>query len=160
MTDSLQIRPATPADIPALIHHRSSMFIDIAKFKGEEIDPASLVSMEVLYEEYLETHFDNGSSHAWVAVDGEKVIAGAVITIIPGLPCSHTNLQGILPYIHDVYTQPDYRHKGLARMLVQTIIEFCRQQGYAWVKLHASSQGRAIYESLGFKDSNEMRLVL
>jgi ribosomal protein S18 acetylase RimI-like enzyme len=159
MTDNIIIRPAIPADIPALVNHRRWMFIDIARLRDEEIDPVLLDKMDLVYGGYLETHFKNGTTHAWVATDQECIIAGAVLTVIPGLPSSYNNLEGILPYIHDVYTQPQCRRRGLARALVQSILEFSRQQGYSVVKLHASSEGRAIYESLGFTATNEMRIL-
>jgi len=60
----------------------------------------------------------------------------------------------------NVYTDPDYRRCGIARQLMATIITWCKQQGFARVTLHASGDGRQLYESLGFVDSNEMRLGL
>jgi GNAT superfamily N-acetyltransferase len=43
---------------------------------------------------------------------------------------------------------------------MQTMIEWCRREGFARVNLHASEDGRHLYESLGFEPSNEMRLKL
>jgi hypothetical protein len=40
------------------------------------------------------------------------------------------------------------------------MIAWCKQEGFARVSLHASEHGRPLYESLGFEDSNEMRLNL
>jgi hypothetical protein len=43
---------------------------------------------------------------------------------------------------------------------MDAMIAWCKQEGFARVTLHASNQGRHLYESLGFEDSNEMRLNL
>ena len=43
---------------------------------------------------------------------------------------------------------------------MQTMIDWCRREGFARVTLHASTDGRHLYESLGFEASNEMRLKL
>ena len=43
---------------------------------------------------------------------------------------------------------------------MQTIIGWCQREGFNRVTLHASDQGRRLYESLGFEPSNEMRLHL
>jgi len=43
---------------------------------------------------------------------------------------------------------------------MQTMIDWCKREGLARVTLHASDQGRHLYESLGFEPSNEMRLNL
>jgi len=40
------------------------------------------------------------------------------------------------------------------------MIAWCRAQGFAGVTLHASDQGRPLYESLSFEPTTEMRLKL
>jgi GNAT superfamily N-acetyltransferase len=44
----------------------------------------------------------------------------------------------------------------LARALMAAILEWCRAQGIAKVTLHASDEGRPLYQSLGFTATNEM----
>jgi hypothetical protein len=39
-----------------------------------------------------------------------------------------------------------------------TILGWLREQGFRSVSLHASDDGRHLYEELGFKATNEMRL--
>ena len=41
-----------------------------------------------------------------------------------------------------------------------TMIDWCRREGFAFVSLHASKDGRHLYDGLGFKPTNEMRLNL
>ena len=62
--------------------------------------------------------------------------------------------------IFNVYTELECRRRGVARRLVQVMIEWCRQQGYPWVQLHASDDGRPLYESMGFAPTTEMRPAL
>jgi GNAT superfamily N-acetyltransferase len=59
-----------------------------------------------------------------------------------------------------VYIEPAFRRRGIACRLTQTIISWCREQGFQWIYLHASEQGRPLYEALGFEPSSEMRLKL
>jgi ribosomal protein S18 acetylase RimI-like enzyme len=63
-------------------------------------------------------------------------------------------------YVLNVYTDPEFRQRGLAKQLMRTIIETCRSEGFRAVWLHASEHGRPIYSSLGFEPTNEMKLVL
>lgn len=60
----------------------------------------------------------------------------------------------------NVYTEPGQRGRGLARCLLETMIGWARARGLSLLYLHASPQGRALYESLGFEPSNELRLDL
>jgi len=43
---------------------------------------------------------------------------------------------------------------------MQTMIDWCKREGFARVSLHANPDGRDLYESLGFEASNEMQLKL
>jgi GNAT superfamily N-acetyltransferase len=63
-------------------------------------------------------------------------------------------------YIANVYTSSDYRRNGIARRIMQAIVDWCRAEGFKRVALHASPFGRPLYESLGFEPTNEMRLHL
>jgi GNAT superfamily N-acetyltransferase len=63
-------------------------------------------------------------------------------------------------YLLNVYVYPAYRRRGIASLLTQVSVDWCRGQGFASVSLHASQFGRPLYESLGFQPTNEMRLML
>jgi GNAT superfamily N-acetyltransferase len=62
--------------------------------------------------------------------------------------------------IINVYTETAHRKRGLARLLLNTALEWCRANRVDVVILHASKEGRHLYESVGFEPTNEMRLVL
>jgi GNAT superfamily N-acetyltransferase len=59
----------------------------------------------------------------------------------------------------NVYTHAEFRRQGLARRLTETAVEWCSANGIGTVILHASDDGRALYRTLGFEPTNEMRLV-
>jgi GNAT superfamily N-acetyltransferase len=62
--------------------------------------------------------------------------------------------------ILNMYVEAGYRRRGVARALMQVMIAWCRENGFAHVGLHASDDGRPLYEKLGFKPTSEMRLEL
>jgi GNAT superfamily N-acetyltransferase len=57
----------------------------------------------------------------------------------------------------NVYVEPHWRRRGLARRLMQEILEWAPTAGVARLVLHASREGRPLYEALGFTATNEMR---
>ena len=59
-----------------------------------------------------------------------------------------------------MYTEPEYRKRGIARRIMNAILECCRAEGFHSVSLHASEFGRPLYVSMGFELTNEMRLKL
>ena len=51
-----------------------------------------------------------------------------------------------------MFTEVDYRQYGLAKLLIQTILNWCTQQGVGSVTLNASSAGKPLYEKAGFTE--------
>jgi GNAT superfamily N-acetyltransferase len=59
-----------------------------------------------------------------------------------------------------MYVEKPYRRRGIARTLMEEMLGWCRREEFAYVGLHASDDGRPLYEKLGFRATNEMRLEL
>ncbi len=148
--DAFTIRRATLADLPLLLRYRRAM--------AEEIDPAGEPAarrMLAALEPYLRAAIAEEKWQSWIAEPGG---CGSVEIVqwVPG----RTDPAPRRAWIHNVYVEPSFRRRGLGRQLTQTILEWCRRQGFEWVYLHASRQGRPLYESIGFEPSSEMRLKL
>jgi GNAT superfamily N-acetyltransferase len=150
----IQIREATLADIPEILRQRRRMYEDM-----HYTDAAALSNMADLTADYLRRAMPEGSFRAWLASSSGRPIAGGAVLITPW-PAHPYDLECRRATILNVYTDPEYRRRGIARQLMQTILAWCRNEGLARVTLHASDEGRHLYESLGFESSNEMRLRL
>jgi GNAT superfamily N-acetyltransferase len=149
------LRLATLADVPELLNHRRAMFEDMGSG-----DAVSLAPMLSAFEKYLRDAIPGGTFRGWfsLAPDG-SIAAGCAVAVVPWPP-GVWNPQIGRPYILNLYVYPEYRRQGLARKLTQTCVDWCRIEGFTSVTLHASDFGRALYESLGFQQTNEMRLKL
>jgi GNAT superfamily N-acetyltransferase len=154
MNQNFTIREASTADIPEILRQRCGMYEDM----GTK-DPEALSAMAKLSAEYLSRAMADGSFRAWLACDGDRVVSGGAVIITSWLAHPY-DLECRRATILNVYTNAEYRRRGLARKIMQTIIHWCKREGFARVTLHASEDGRHLYESLGFESSNEMRLKL
>ena len=154
MSTGIIIREATPDDIPEIVRQRRAMYEDMDYKDSEAL--ASVVSSSAAY---LSEALPNGSFRAWLAVSGERIVGGGAIVISPW-PSHPYDGQCRRATILNVYTYPNQRKKGIGRQLMQTMIDWCRKEDFAFVSLHASKDGRHLYETLGFEPSNEMRLNL
>jgi GNAT superfamily N-acetyltransferase len=150
----LQIREGTLADIPVITRHRRRMCEDMNYTDGD-----ALSTMADVTAEYLKKAIPEGSFRSWLACENGRVVAGGAVVICPW-PAHAYDLECRRATILNVYTDPEYRRRGIARQIMQTIIAWCKQQGFARISLHASEHGRHLYETLGFEPSNEMRLSL
>jgi GNAT superfamily N-acetyltransferase len=109
---------------------------------------------------FLQKGLADGSYRGWLAcADNGQVVAGGGVVVYKW-PTSPDYTDPHRAYIIDVYTAPAYRRCGIARRIMETIIDWCRAEGFRSVSLHASPYGRPLYESLGFEPTNEMRLSL
>ena len=151
----LAIREATPADLGVVMHHRRSMFADMGTGEREALD-----AMEASLRPLFARAMADGSYRGWlVQADDGRVVAGGGIIVLP----YHSSPRDPKPeraWIVNMYTERAYRRQGLAQRLMEQMIRWCRAQRMAAVYLHASDEGRALYESLGFTPTNEMRLPL
>jgi GNAT superfamily N-acetyltransferase len=145
------IRPATKADIPALVSLRRALFESM----GYQ-DPALAQVAQANYR-YFATALPQGEFQAWVAeADGEIVASGGLV--IHAIPPTAYNLAGQEGYIMNMYTRPEWRRQGIGVAILKAILDYLRAQGIPLVSLHATPDGRQLYARCGFEPTNEMRL--
>ena len=134
------------------MHHRREMFREM----GGEYE-RHLHAFEGGSRAYFESALKDGSYYGLVGELNGAVIAGGGIVIAPW-PGSPLNFDPRRAWILNIYVEPAFRHKGFAGAIMQSLIEWSRAQGFQSVALHASEYGRSLYEKLGFRGTNEMRL--
>lgn len=156
MTDEIAIRPATPGDAGAIFHQRRAMFEDIFG----ALDPDDAKTMEATFVPWVRRGLADGSYRGWLACNGDgHVVAGGGL-IVHEWMASPIHPDPRRAYIANMYTEPAYRRRGIARRIMDIIIAWCRSEGFKSISLHASPFGRPLYESLGFQPTNEMRLFM
>jgi GNAT superfamily N-acetyltransferase len=64
------------------------------------------------------------------------------------------------PYLMSMFTEKNFRRRGVARLIVKNAIAWSRQHGYDRINLHATEVGEPLYEEFDFKLTNEMQLKL
>jgi GNAT superfamily N-acetyltransferase len=155
LPEGFSIRPASTDDLDTLVEHRCSMFRDMGYVDGNVMD-----EMSAKFRVWLRARMDTGDYRAWLmsAPDG-SIAAGAGLWLMDWPP--HMIGKGTRRgNIVNVYTESSFRRRGLARLLMETALAWCRENGVDTVILHASPAGRSLYEEMGFKATNEMRKQL
>jgi GNAT superfamily N-acetyltransferase len=153
---AITIRETRPEDLEEILAHRRLMFHDMG-----HCDEAVLEAVVGSSRPPMQKYLADGSYRGWFAIaqDG-RVAAGAGLMITPLVSGPLSPDQINRPYLLYVYTYPEFRKRGLARMLTNKAIDWCRAHGFKVLWLHASHLGRPLYESLGFEASNEMKLII
>jgi ribosomal protein S18 acetylase RimI-like enzyme len=153
------VRQAGAGDIAVLAHHRAAMFRDMGSIVPHQQEP-----LERATEAYLREALPRGEYLAWVAEDpaSSTVIGGAGVQLRPILPRPRPRSEelelGPEAIVLNVYVEPQWRRRGVAEALMRTLLEALAARGIRRIVLHASDDGRRLYERLGFLQTNEMRL--
>ena len=152
MTSSYVIRAATLADAAVIAHHRVAMFRDMGSL--DERDAARIAA---LTRAYLAEALPRAEYRGWMAETDGAVIAGGGLLTRRMLPRPENPAGGEEAYVLNVYTEAAHRRRGVARALMDVMLGWCRDRDISRVLLHASDEGRPLYETLGFLPTNEMR---
>ena len=114
---------------------------------------------------YFEATLPSEVFRVWAAValdadgsgikrDGELV--GSIGLVVHSIPPGPSNRVGKEGYIMNLVTLPAWRRRGIARALLEHVLGVLRSEGVPAASLHASRDGRNLYEDLGFKTREEL----
>ena len=142
----MDYRIGTKQDIPVMCRIRKQQLID------EGINPDTDIDQELLC--YFEKRMADGSLVEWLLEENGKIIATAAIAFME-FPPTYTNQSGIKGYITTMYTDPDYRGRGIASGMLNRLKDEAKKRGVKHIWLHASALGKPVYKRFGFAETNQ-----
>jgi ribosomal protein S18 acetylase RimI-like enzyme len=96
-----------------------------------------------------------GESSAPIEPDEGEPIA-SIGLVVHSVPPGPSNLAGTEGYVMNLVTLPPWQRRGIARALLAHVLDVLRAEGVPVVSLHASGDGRDLYEELGFSVRDEL----
>ncbi|MFL5358029.1 N-acetyltransferase family protein [Archangium sp.] len=139
------IRKAGVEDLDGLVRLRFALLRTtrgVEKLQGEE-------ALEEATRRYFAQEIPAGRFHAWVGVAEGRLVACSGLAPFSRPPMPDT-LASLEAYILNMYTEPQWRGRGIARALFLELVRFSRELGVGRLLLHATPDGRPLYESVGF----------
>ena len=155
------IRRAEVEDAPVIAWHRARMFQDMG-----ELSDAAFENLRNAAESWTARALASGEYLGWLgtpATRPDTVVGGAGIQLrqVAPHPCRPPRGgeigKGRHAIVLNVFTEPEWRRRGLALELMEEIVAWTRAEQLDRLVLHASSQARLLYEKMGFVATNEMR---
>ena len=139
------VRRAVPADAAEVTRLRRLMFESM----GLDCDA---VDWEPACIRFFEERFGTADVVAIVvdAPDGDGLAASGVIELSRTIPSPRAP-RGTAAYISTISTDPRWRRRGLAAAVMDGLLAVAREAGTDNVDLHATAEGRPLYERLGFR---------
>ena len=110
--------------------------------------------------DYYHRHMADGTFVSWLAMDGDKIIGTSGMSFVekpPYFSCP----TGRIGLLSSMFTDPDYRRRGIAKELLRRVTEEARAYGCGTVQITASDMGVLLYTAFGFeKNGNFMQYKL
>lgn len=148
--------------------------ITYQKLTGKELDTFIQMRIRQLREEgdtedidlvpalqdYYRRHMSDGTFVSWHAMDGDRIVGTSGMSFVekpPYFGCP----SGKMGLLSSMFTDPEYRRKGIAKELLSRVIEEARAYGCGTVQITASDMGVLLYMDFGFvKNGNFMQYRL
>jgi ribosomal protein S18 acetylase RimI-like enzyme len=147
----LETRIATTDDARLIAAHRHAMFAAMGS------TPASILdAMSRSFEPWVARMITEGKYIGWITEDNARPVAGAGLLVLDWPPHPFDPAGEHRGYLLNVYVEPEYRKRGMARSLVEHCMAEAHRRNLRVVALHSSDAARSIYEDLGFRATNEM----
>lgn len=147
----MEYKIATKADIDMLMDIRLEMLRKVNDLPDDFDFSEELIANSKRY-------FREGDQTTSIALENGHVVACASMSYIEMMP-TFSHPTGNRAHLMNVYTNASYRRQGIARELVQILIDEAKRKGVTEISLDATDLGRPLYEALGFCASDECMVM-
>ena len=112
-------------------------------------------------EVYIKKWMPNDGFIVFVAEDNDDVFSTAFLSVVERPPriAFQSYLVGT---VYNVFTYPNYRKRGIATKVLLALLDEARNVGVEYIDLMSTSDGKYLYEKIGFQLNNytPMRITL
>lgn len=140
-------KTASLEDLDVLVKTR----IDILKVINHLDDTADMSLFEKEVRDYYIKSMTDDTHIAYLVYDDDKFIGAGGVSFYQIMPSFH-NPKGWTAFIMNIYTDPDYRGRGIATTVLDMIVKASKARGIDDITLDTTKMGRPVYEKYGFKD--------
>lgn len=142
MTDNeITYRKLTESDLDTFIQMRIIQLREEGATEDFDLVPT--------LKDYYQRHLADGTFVSWLALDGEKIIGTSGMSFVekpPYFGCP----SGRIGLLSSMFTNPNYRRRGIAKELLHRVVEEARVYGCGTVQITASDMGVKLYTAYGF----------
>jgi GNAT superfamily N-acetyltransferase len=147
-----KIRSVAPGDLDTICEHRERMFAASGR------DRQDLKPMTDAFRDWLRPRLADKSYFGWMIEYDGRIVAGVGMMMIDWPPHPSHLTQNRRGYVLNMFVEPDHRRRGLGRHLMAMVRAEAEAMEIGYVTLHATRQGRSLYERLGWTPTAEMGL--
>ena len=138
----ISYRKLTESDLDVFINMRNTQLREEGATEDIDLVPA--------LKDYYHRHISDGTFVSWLALDGDRIIGTSGMSFVEKPPYFRCPT-GRIGLLSSMFTDPDYRRMGIAKELLNRVVEEARVYGCGSVQITASDMGVKLYSAFGFK---------
>jgi ribosomal protein S18 acetylase RimI-like enzyme len=138
------VRPVDPDDLELVCRHREEMFRDAGSDEG------LLADMTENFRPWLRSRLTDGTYFGFIISCDGAPAGGVGLMLIDWPPHPLHPTTDRRGYVLNLYVEPPYRRRGLARRLMELAERELSDRGVSLLVLHATEKGRPLYSQLGW----------
>jgi ribosomal protein S18 acetylase RimI-like enzyme len=146
----MDVRALEEADLELVCRHREQMFREAGR------DEAVLQTMTAQFREWLRPRLRDRTYFGYLLCEAGEPVAGIGLMLIDWPPHPSHPVSDRRGYVLNVFVEPAFRRRGLARDLMQLAEADFAKRGVQYAVLHATESGRDLYACLGWSATTEM----
>ena len=126
-----------------------STFIDMRIKQLREEGAKEEIDLVPALKQYYTRHMADGTFVSWLALDGNRIIGTSGMSFVekpPYFGCP----SGKMGLLSSMFTDSNYRRRGIAKELLSRVINDAREYGCGTVQITASDMGVKLYSNFGF----------
>jgi GNAT superfamily N-acetyltransferase len=152
------IRRTDLSDLEALVRLRIALLREIGHITARTTED-ELAALIEAHRQYFRDNLATGKYVGFAAVAQGRIVGNGGLVFLERPPYNG-NLAGSEAYLMNMYTDPEWRQKGVAEGIVNRILPFAKEAGAKRIWLHSEPKAKRIYERAGFvPKSSEMEVI-
>lgn len=136
------------------------IFIEMRINQLREEGAAEDIDLKPALSNYYRRHMADGTFISWIALDRNKIIGTSGLSFVekpPYFSCPN----GKIGLLSSMFTEKEYRRRGIAKELLSRIVNEARQNDCGVIQITASDMGVLLYADFGFvKNGNFMQYTI
>lgn len=126
------------------------IFMEMRMLQLQEEGAEATFDLKPYLQDYYTRHLEDNTFVSWLAIDDNKIVGTSGMSFVEKPPY-YSCPSGKIGLLSSMYVVKEYRRKGIARFLLDKVVNEAKDFGCATIQITASDMGVLLYTDYGFK---------
>lgn len=126
------------------------IFMEMRMLQLQEEGAEATFDLKPYLQDYYTRHLQDNTFVSWLAIDDNKIVGTSGMSFVEKPPY-YSCPSGKIGLLSSMYVIKEYRRKGIAKFLLDQVVNEAKDFGCATVQITASDMGVLLYTDYGFK---------